>query len=315
MLTTHRASHNDEPNKQIDISAEVTQLHSLTGDITALKHRLHRDRPAPDPAGLRWLIDRIGDAQQLTRGVLERLEHLEGCQLASAPGHGAVLNCLAALAHDTAAAGMTLATALLAFPFDAADSHPGRDQAARNEATTGRSLNAGDLLREVTRDAAATLAACDSACAYVATALTQQIPASPSNDAPGAPARPSKPTAPEQGSSAARSEPRSGRVKLSTAQKNALQAIAAGGVTMYDSSRIGNPKISASRGVRITMRTYEALHSLGLVSRDTSTNLLRGQKIHLTDAGRAALPPTTTATTASTAPAGPAAQPPSPRHR
>lgn len=48
-------------------------------------------------------------------------------------------------------------------------------------------------------------------------------------------------------------------------------------------------RISAGAGVRITMPTYDRLQSLGLVDRDTSSNLYRGQELYATDAGRTAL--------------------------
>jgi hypothetical protein len=288
------------------VNDEVDKLRHLARDYTDLLFALADGPPQLDTTGLTWLSARVLDTQVLTRRVLERLRALTAFTTPDVPEHLQVLKTVAAIARDTTEAGLILTEAVTAFPLAAAP----RPQAGQdipesehnNEHDRARQAIAGKL-----HDASRVLQSCATACLYAAAPLTDY----PADPAPAA-------------SSAARSTPTAEAApapapapanfpRLTVAQTNALRAIAAGGVTMRDSGRIGTVRISAGGGVRITMPTYEALRRLGLVDRDTSTNWYRGQKIYATDAGRAVL----AALPATTTPGGRSAPPPpsAERHR
>jgi hypothetical protein len=247
-----------------------------------LKARLTHDRAAFDAAGLRWLIGRIGDSQRLTARTVERLEHLSGTQLAGLPGHRATLECLAAVAQDTAGATLALATAVAAFPFEAAGFDPQPDAAAAQEIRGHRHREARGIIRDALKQAAHTMEVCETACLYSATALARDTAAQPAISASKATATHAPAPAPAPAAVA-------DRPRLTRPQQVALRAIAAGGATMYESGRNGPLRISAGAGVRITMPTYERLESLGLVGRDTSSGFYGGQKLYVTHSGRTAL--------------------------
>ncbi|WP_433892552.1 hypothetical protein [Streptomyces sp. CA-111067] len=250
-----------------------------------------------DAAGLGWLVERIGDSQHLTTLALKPLETLAGTQLAAVPGHRATLECLAAVAQDTAGATVSLAAAVAAFPFEAAGFDPQPDADAAHQIREHRHREARAVIREGLKQAAHTMEVCETACHYSATALARDTAALPAGSV--------SPVAAAHAPAPAAGAP---QPKLSPAQQAALRSITAGGVKMYESGRNGPLRIAAGAGVRITMPTYDRLESLGLVGRDTRGGFYGGQKLYTTDAGRTALAALdATATTRLPAPAAPTA--------
>jgi hypothetical protein len=264
-------------NPGIDTAEEVRRLRALAAGFTALKTQLVHGRRAFDAAGPGWLTGRIGDSLRLTSRALERLKHLSGTDLAAVPGHRAALERLAAVVQDATGATHALAIAVAEFPFDAAGPGPQPDAAAC-ETREHRNRQAHATVRDALQQAVNAMEVCETACLHSATALARSAA---SRRAPSASAARTA-SAPDP---AAPAQP----LKLTTAQQVALRAIAAGGVRMRESGRNGPMRISAGAGVRITIPTYDRLQSLGLVDRDTSSSLYRGQELYATDAGRTAL--------------------------
>jgi hypothetical protein len=231
-----------------------------------------------DTTGLRRLVEHIRTSQDLTSRALKSVEHLNHPQLAPQPGHLATLNCLTAVAQESADATHSLASALAAIPLNAAGFDPQPDAAVAAGLRERLRRDARGITGELLGDASQSLDACHIACLYSATALARITAARPGSSARTAAATqaPTPTTAAEQ-------------PRLTEPQKAALRAIAAGGVKIYASGRNGPLRISAGRGVRITMPTYERLRSLGLVERDTSSGFHTGQKLYATDAGRTAI--------------------------
>jgi hypothetical protein len=257
---------------------EARKLRVLAAAFLTLKARLTHDRAALDAGGLDWLIARVGDSQRLTTGALERLEHLTGTQLAAVPGHCETLECLAAIAQDSAGATRSLATAVAAFPFEAAGFDPQPDADATDQIREHRHREARAVMRKALKQAAHTMEVCESACHYAATTLVR--------DTAPLPVRSVSSVAADHTPAPAPGVP---QPKLTPAQHAALRSITAGGVKMYESGMNGPLRIAAGTGVRITMPTYDRLESLGFVGRDTSSGFYGGQRLYTTDAGRTAL--------------------------
>lgn len=295
-LTTTPTTAPAAANPDIDPAEEARKLRALAAGFTGLHTKLIQVPPTFDAAGLGWLVERIGDSQHLTTVALERLEHLTGTQLSAVPGHRATLECLAAVAQDTAGATLSLAAAVAAFPFEAAGFDPQTDAGAAHQIREHRHREARAVIREALKQAAHTMEVCETACHYSATALVRDTAALPAGSV--------SPVAAAHAPAPAANAP---QPKLTPAQHAALRSITAGGATMYESGRNGPLRITAGAGVRITMPTYDRLQSLGFVGRDTSTGLYFGQKLYATDAGRTAL--AALSATAAPSPPAPAASP------
>ncbi|WP_225847295.1 hypothetical protein [Streptomyces sp. HPF1205] len=283
------------------VNDEVDKLRHLSRDYTDLLFAFADGPPHLDTDGLAWLSARVLDTQALTRRVLERLRALTTFTTSDTPEHLQVLTTVAAIARDTTEAGLILTDAVTAFPLAATARHPHPGDGAQGPEHHEEQDRAQQAVAEKLRDASRTLQSCATACLYAAAPLANN-PTGP------APATSSTPVAEAADAPASARSP-----QLTVAQTNALRAIAAGGVTMRDTGHMGNMRITAGSGVRITLSTYEALRRLGLVDRDTSTSLYNGQKLYATEAGRtaAAALPATTSSGARPAPAPPSAE----RHR
>ncbi|MFF5090349.1 hypothetical protein [Streptomyces niveus] len=98
---------------------------------------------------------------------------------------------------------------------------------------------------------------------------------------------------------------------LSPAQYDALEALSLGQGKLYESLQrgMGVTRVSNGNGTRVSIATYRALATRGLVMADNSTSLFHGQKITVTDHGQRALaqrrPAATPAASAMTAPKPP----------
>ncbi|KQV20920.1 MULTISPECIES: hypothetical protein [unclassified Kitasatospora] len=94
----------------------------------------------------------------------------------------------------------------------------------------------------------------------------------------------SPPPAAEAESKARTNSPPRREAKLSDPQKQVLDAVALGTVTVRETSIRQGTKISAG-GQRLSPASVNSLIERKLIVRDTSTNLYFGQKLRLTDAG------------------------------
>ncbi|WP_446038090.1 hypothetical protein [Streptomyces sp. SID1121] len=105
------------------------------------------------------------------------------------------------------------------------------------------------------------------------------------------------------------------RAQVSQAQEQALRSIAAGGVSLTETTR-GRLYVNARDRTRITVVTYNSLVRRKLVARNTNTTLYNGQALSLTEGGRAILaslaPPANTAPTQRTSPRDSPSSPPLP---
>ncbi|MFJ4676894.1 hypothetical protein [Kitasatospora sp. NPDC088783] len=72
--------------------------------------------------------------------------------------------------------------------------------------------------------------------------------------------------------------------KLTAPQREALEAVAAGRVTAYDSGTRQPMRVMAT-GARVDRKALNALFQRKLIERDTSTSLLAGQKVRPTATG------------------------------
>jgi hypothetical protein len=269
------------------LNDEVNTLRRLTRDYTDLLFALADGPPHLDTDGLAWLSARVLDTQALTRRVLESLRALTTSNTAPTPEHLYALKNVATIARDTTEASLILTDAVTIFPPTAAIPQTQTAHSVQDPEHDHEHDRARQAIAEKLRDASRMLQSCATACLYAAAALTDYptgtAPATSSDNARSTPAA-------ETAHAPAPTRSR----RLTAAQTNALRAIAAGGVTMHEPARIGTARISAGGGVRITMSTYAALGRLGLVDRDPSTSLYRGQRLYVTDAGHAvlsALPP------------------------
>ncbi|NIY65622.1 hypothetical protein [Streptomyces malaysiensis] len=98
---------------------------------------------------------------------------------------------------------------------------------------------------------------------------------------------------------------------LTSAQYDALKALALGGGRLYECSQrgLGVTRVVSGDGTRVSIATFRVLAKRGLVDRGTSTSLFRGQKITVTEHGQQALAKPRPAATAAT-PARASAKPP-----
>ncbi|MYV46985.1 hypothetical protein [Streptomyces sp. SID2888] len=155
---------------------------------------------------------------------------------------------------------------------------------------TARHAEAIPKLADHLADAAHQLDLCATGCRYAATDITRDLAATRDETA---------------------SARRSAGPPLTRAQYDALKSLTLGGGRLYESLQrgLGVTRVATDDGARVSIATFWALSKRGLVDRDTSTSLFRGQKITVTEQGRQALAKRRPAATAVT-PARAAAVPP-----
>jgi hypothetical protein len=146
-----------------------------------------------DTPGLRRLVEHVRTSQDLTSRALKSVEHLNHRQLAPFPGHLATLNCLTAVAQESADATHSLASAVAAIPLNAAGFDPQPDAAVAADLYERLRRDARGITGELLSDASQSLDACHIACLYAATALARITSSTPPATAAPVPARPPSP--------------------------------------------------------------------------------------------------------------------------
>ncbi|MEU9413014.1 hypothetical protein AB0E08_45955 [Streptomyces sp. NPDC048281] len=272
----------------LDLAEQVQQLRTMARDFEALHARVRDLSYTPGTDALRQISPLLLKAQDLTATVLVHLGTLESSAYSSVAGSRSSLECLASVAVASTLAGNDLASALSVNAYDGAPfpGYPADDASTH----TARHAAAIPKMTEHLADAAHQLDLSATGCHYVATGITQDRDA----------------TREETVSPQAASAP-----ALTRTQYDALKVLALGGGHLYESAQRGPgaTRVATGDGTRISMATFRALNKRGLVGRDMSTRLSRGQKITVTKLGHQALArPRPAATTAQ--PARAAAAPP-----
>ncbi|MFD4611938.1 hypothetical protein ACFWOT_28480 [Streptomyces sp. NPDC058440] len=244
------------------------QLRDLAREFEALHARVRDISYTPGTDALHQISPLLLKAQDLTATTLIRLRALDSSAYTSVPGSRASLECLASVVLAASLAGNNLASALSANPYEGAPfpGYPADDAAVR----TARHPEAIPQMTGHLANAAHQLDLSATGCHYVASGITRDLAAT--REAP-ATARPT--TGPA----------------LTGAQFDALKSLAHGGGRLYESIQrgLGVTRVATDDGTRISIATFRALAKRGLVDRDTSTSLFRGQKITVTDEGHRAL--------------------------
>ncbi|MFJ2021544.1 hypothetical protein [Streptomyces nodosus] len=244
------------------------QLRDLAGEFEALHARVRDISYTPGTDALHQISLLLLKAQDLTATTLVRLRALDSSAYTSIPGSRASLECLASVLFAASLAGNDLASALSANPYEGAPfpGHPTDDAAVR----TARHTEAIPQITGHLSNAAHQLDLSATGCHYVASGITRDLAATREAPATGRPT-----TGPA----------------LTGAQFDALKSLARGGGRLFESIQrgLGVTRIATDDGTRISIATFRALAKRGLVDRDTSTSLFRGQKITVTDEGHRAL--------------------------
>ncbi|MFD8814340.1 hypothetical protein ACFV23_23315 [Streptomyces sp. NPDC059627] len=264
----------------LDLAEQGRQLHSLADDFDALHTRVKDVSYTPGTDALQKISPLLLKAQELTAAVLVRLSTLDSSAYTLAAGSRSSLECLASVAVASTVAGNDLASALFANPYDGApfDGYPADDASAR----TARHNQALPKMTGHLADACHQLDLSATGCHCVATAITHALRAA--RDTAGPAQEAAVPA-------------------LNGTQYDALTSLALGNAMLYEGARRGPGVISVATadGTRISIATFRALNKRGLVGRDMSTRLSRGQKITVTKLGHQALArprPTTAASPA-----------------
>ncbi|MEU9411690.1 hypothetical protein AB0E08_39165 [Streptomyces sp. NPDC048281] len=268
----------------LDLAEQVQQLRTMARDFEAPHARVRDLSYTPGTDALHKISPLLLKAQDLTATVLMHLGTLESSAYSSVAGSRSSLECLASVAVASTLAGNGLAGALLANPYDGAPfpGYPADDTTTH----TARHTTAVPEMTEHLADAAHQLDLSTTGCHYVATSITQDRDA----------------TREDTVSAQAAAVP-----ALTRTQYDALKALALGGGHLYETAQRGpgTTRVATGDGTRISMATFRALNKRGLVGRDMSTRLSRGQKITVTKLGHQALssprPAATTAQPARTA--------------
>lgn len=273
----------------LDPLEQAQQLRELAREFESLRARVRDVSYTPGTDALRQISPLLLKTQDLTATLLVRLGALANSPYTSVPGSHASLECLSALVIASTQAGNDLASTLHANPLEGA-AFPGypayseSDRVARH--ATAIPLMAGHLT-----DAVHQLDLSATGCHYVATGITRDLADAQTNQA--------------------KSAQMDAGPSLSPAQYDALEALSPGEGKLYESLKrgMGVTRVSNGNGTRVSIATYRALATRGLVTADTSTSLFHGQKITVTDHGQQALaqrrPAATPATRTMTAPKPP----------
>lgn len=258
----------------------IRQLRQLADDFQTLHDRVQDISYTPGTDVLHRVGPLLLSAQDLTTTALARLQALDNSSYTNIAGSRASLELMASVVSSSALAGTELAHVLLANPWEG----QGFAGYPPDSAAIKRTRHA-EAIPQMTghlTDAAHQLDLCATACRYLASGITDDYATS-------------EPTA----SATQQTVP-----SLSAPQYDALAALAKGGRLFESAARgMGVTRVAADDGTRISIATFRALNNRGLVNRDTSTPLLTGQEVTVTEQGRRALtqprpsssPPTTAA--------------------
>jgi hypothetical protein len=234
----------------------------LARDFETLKARVHDVSYTPGTDALRRIGRLILQAQDLTATALARLNALDSSAYASFPGSRAGRELLASVVSSSSLAGADLAHAVLANPYEGAQfaGYPADSEAIR----TTRHANAIPQMTGHLDDAAQQLDLSATGCHYLAHGITGDLASAHDHPAAGP--------------------------SLTATQHYALTALKNGG-RLYESSTrgLGVTRVATADGTRVSIATYRALAKRGLVTSDTSTSLIVGQKITVTEQGQQAL--------------------------
>ncbi|MFI5751067.1 hypothetical protein ACIBBE_35345 [Streptomyces sp. NPDC051644] len=252
----------------INLPEQVDQLRALAHDFEALHARVRDVSYTPGTDALRQIRPLLHKAQDLTATTLVRLGALDSSAYTSIAGSRASLECLASVVFASSLAGTDLASALYANPYEGAP-FPGylADDAS---VRTARHAEAIPKMTGHLADAAHQLDLSATGCHYVATGITRDLAAT---------------------REAAATAQRAAGPALTGTQYDALKSFSLGGCRLYESSQrgLGVTRVATDDGTHVSIATFRALAKRGLVNRDTSTSLFRGQKITVTEDGQQAL--------------------------
>ncbi|MEV8426414.1 hypothetical protein [Streptomyces niveus] len=276
----------------LNLPEQAQQVRDLAHEFEALRARVRGVSYTPGTDALRQIGPLLLTTQDLTATLLVRLGALANSPYTSIPSSHASLECLSSLILASTLAGNDLANALHANPLEGA-AFPGypayseSDQVARRATAIPRMT--GHL-----NDAAHQLDLSATGCHYVATGITRDLADSQANQA--------------------KSGQQTAGPALSPAQYDALKALSLGQGKLHESSQrgLGVTRVATHDGTRVSIATFRALAKRKLVTADTSTSLLHGQKITVTEQGQQAQaqprPAAAPATTPAAAPKTPVTQ-------
>ncbi|MET8683716.1 hypothetical protein ABZV77_05825 [Streptomyces sp. NPDC004732] len=240
----------------------------MASDFDALKVRARDISYTPGTDALRHVSPLLLQAQDLTATALVRLTALDNSTYTSVAGSRAGLELMASIVSSSSLAGTDLAHVVLANPYEGAQfaGYPADDDAVR----TVRHAEAIPQMNAHLDDAVHQLDLCAIGCHYLAHGITEDLAAAQKDQ----PAVVQRTTAPA----------------LTPAQHDALTALNGGG-RLYESTTrgLGVTRVAADDGTRVSIATFRALAKRGLVTRDTGTSLVIGQKITVTEQGQQAL--------------------------
>lgn len=268
----------------LDLPTQVQQLRDLAEEFETLHVRVRQVSYTPGTNALRQITPLLLKTQDLTATALLRLAALDNSAYTSIAGSRAGLETLSSVVAAASLAGTDLASALYANPYEGAPfaGYPADDALVR----TARDAEAIARMTGHLEDAAHQLDLGAIACRYAASSITRGLAAA---HPPQAAQHQTMP-------------------KLNSAQYTALTSLAQGAGRLYESEQrgLGVTRVATTDGTRISIATFRALATRGLVSADTSTVLLVGQKITVTEQGQQALaqgrPASVTTTTPAPAP-------------
>ncbi|MFJ2262223.1 hypothetical protein ACIOKD_28515 [Streptomyces sp. NPDC087844] len=247
---------------------QAQQLRALAREFEALHTSVLDISYTPGTDALHRISPLLLRAQDLTATALFRLRALDASAYTAVAGSSAGLECLSSVVVASSQAGNDLASALYANPYEGA---PFAGYSADDESV--RTTRRAEAIPKMTGhlvDAARQLDLSATGCHYVATGITRALAATRDESA---------------------SAQRAAAPALTSAQYDALQAFASGAGRLHESSQrgLGVTRVATSDGTRVSIATFRALATRGLVDRDTSTSLARGQKVTVTEQGQQVL--------------------------
>ncbi|MFE0135989.1 hypothetical protein ACFWY6_31120 [Streptomyces sp. NPDC059037] len=250
-----------------DLNEQIQQLRSLAQEFEELHDRVRDLSYSPGTDALHQITPLLLKAQELTATALGRLTALDNSAYTSLTGSRAGLEALSATVAGASLACTDLAEAISANPYEGApfDGYPADDAQVR----AARHADAIPRMNGHLKDAALQLDVGATACLYLATSITNSLPA----------AAPRPPHASQ----------RQAVPRLNDTQYKALKSLAQAGGQLSEGARKGMSRVVTKDGSRITAATFRALAKRGLVTTDTSKSLLVGQEIAVTEQGQRSL--------------------------
>lgn len=248
-----------------NLTEQADQLRALARDFEALHARVRDVSYTPGTDALRQISPLLLTVQDLTVTALVRLGALNSSAYTSIAGSRASLECLASVMVASSLASQDLASALYANPNEGAPfpGYPADEASVR----TARHAEAIPKMTGYLADAAHQLDLSATGCHYVATGITRDLAAT---------------------REAAATTQRAAGPALTSAQYDALKSFSLGSSRLYELG-LGVTRVATDDGARVSIATFRALAKRGLVDRDTTTSLFRGQKITVTEEGQQAL--------------------------